>query len=242
MHNESSHLLKMPDSHFLAGQKREGERKRDKAEKVRGLEWQDEEMRANQLELDTEIQKAAMSVSFSYLSIYLPSFSINLSFNSFSLQVQSTPIISIHAYPCMVLPHLQLSLFSSTTWCSSMYRSLRVSDSVSLSSNTCCWRSASLLSDDAESSPPSILLFRPTLPVSLSPSASHTCVHFPDCYFFFLFSFWGEYKCSLGLLPDVSPLFAFHLHLPFFSLDLSMTESCSSNLWVLHCLLPESAS
>lgn len=61
------------------------------------------------------------------------------------------------------------------------YPSLRVPDSVPLSSNTCCRRSASLLSDDAQSSPPSFLSFHATLPVSLS--LTHT--HVLYCMFFF---------------------------------------------------------
>lgn len=121
-------------------------------------------------------------------------------------------IISVHAYPSVVLPHLQLSLFHSTTWCSSMYRSLRVSDSVSLSSNTCCRRSASLLSDDAESSPPSILPFHPTLPVFLSSLSSHTCVRLTDC-FYSKASPDADFSLSSALPADVSCLFAFHLHL-----------------------------
>lgn len=77
-------------------------------------------------------------------------------------------IISFHAYPPVVLAHLQLNL-SSTTWCSSMYRSLRLSDSlsilqhllseISLSPVRWCWEQPSL-----------ILSLRPALPVLLSPS------------------------------------------------------------------------
>lgn len=111
-------------------------------------------------------------------------------------------IIPIFAYLSVVLPHSQLSLFSSTTWSSSPYRSLRVSDSVSLSSNTCCRGSASLLSDGAESSPP-FPSYPPCLPLSLSSPCTHTCI--------FLFLFWGEHKHSLlsiscSLSPLMSPL------------------------------------
>lgn len=88
---------------------------------------------------------------------------------------------------------------------------------VSLSSNTCCRRSASLLSDDAQSSPPSVLAFRPTLPVFLSSPSSHTCMHLTG---FFCFNSQintnGAFSPSPALPADVSPLFVFHLHLPPF--------------------------
>lgn len=231
----------MPDSHFLAGQKRRGERKRDTAEKVRGLEWH-RMKRSGQISWSwTHKYNKLLCQLLSYLSIdFLLSQYIYLSTVSLYKRSSLICVISIHAYPCVVLPQLQLSLFSSTTWCSSMYRSLRVSDSVALSSNTCCWRSASLLSDDAESSPPSILPFRPTLPVFLSPPSSHTFVHFS-----WLFLFWGEHKRSLlSISCSPSQCFPF-VHFPspspplLFSLVLSMTESCPSKLWVLLCLLPQ---
>lgn len=153
--------------------------------------------------------------SLSYLSILywlkLPlSQCIHLSTVSPFFKRKAHSVISIRAYPSVVPPHLELSLFSSTTWCSSMYCSLRVSDSVSLSSNTCCRRSASLPSDDAESSPPSILPFRPTLPAFLSSPSSHTCMYLTDC-FYSEASTNAAFSLSPALLADVSPLFAFYL-------------------------------
>lgn len=114
------------------------------------------------------------------------------------------------------------------------YRSLRVSDSVSLSSNTCCRRSASLLSDDAESSPPSTLL------VFLSPSLLLCHVH--ACMFLAVFIL-SRAQALSSLSGSCSPLqmspllSVFHLHLPSFLLIcLCDKRACPFKLWVLLCL------
>lgn len=88
---------------------------------------------------------------------------------------------------------------------------------VSLSSNTCCRRSASLLSDDAQSSPPSILAFHPTVPF---------LTHTHETGFFLSFLFWDKLNRCL-LSSSSSPRWCVPLFIcfpsppPTFSLDLN---------------------
>lgn len=124
---------------------------------------------------------------FSLLSVYFvwtyAAFSLTL-----SIFTQFLPASTLHSvipvYPslpvCSAASLAAQPPLLNNLVLSSMYRSLRASDSVSLSSNTCCRRSASLLSDDAESSPPlhppSSLSARPSLFSSLPLPHIHACL------------------------------------------------------------------
>lgn len=112
-------------------------------------------------------------------------------------------------------PHSQLSLLSSTSWCSSMYCSCRVSESVS--PPTPAVGDQPLLSDDAQSSPPSILASHPTVPFP-----THTRMKPASFSFFFNSEINSNSAFSLPPLPLADapppPLFALHLHLPPFLL------------------------
>lgn len=81
------------------------------------------------------LQLLVLSTSLSLICpscLDLRSFMLSLSiFQQFLPTIAAHSILSIRAYLSVVLPHLQLSLLSWTSWCSSTYCSRRVSESVS---------------------------------------------------------------------------------------------------------------
>lgn len=138
----------MPVSCFLGEPERKGEEDRgtqressgsrvSKDEEIR-WRWRDQYRSAGAE--DKAKQQAASSsaprtvyFSLSDLSIlsWLMLLYAQFIFQQFLPTIAAHSILSIRAYLPVVLPHLQLSLFSSTSWCSSMYCSRRVSESVS---------------------------------------------------------------------------------------------------------------
>lgn len=152
-----------------------------------------------------------------------------MSLSSVYLGLTCAPIFQqfLNLYNRTALHHFYLSLplcsacltCSSTTWCSSAYRSLPVSDSVSLSPPT----------PAVGDQPPSCqMMLRAALPLSSLPVQSslssslplphiHACVELTEL-FYSKTSTSALFFLSAALPADVSPLFVLHLHLQSFLL------------------------
>lgn len=225
MHNESRVIYSR--CRFLGGQGRQRDAERKFRESDKG--WRDQDRSAGARDKAQQQAHSSLAANnrFSLLSSHLCSLDLSI-FQQFLPTSAVHSLILVHAYLSVVLLHLQLSLFSSKTWCSS----IRIAPSVcltlslsilqhllsgiSLSPVRWCWEQPSL----------SVL---PSLSSSLSLFLFHTYEHFPV---FILRRAQTLSLCrSLPFVhvPSPSPP-------PLFSLDLSMTESCPSKLWVLLCL------
>lgn len=137
MHNESRVIYSRCQLATSWANKSEREGKTEgHGEKVHNLwVWNDEAIRTDQLEDKAKRQ------AFSTPAPRVPHFSLIcphcfdlgsfLSFFFFSAATSAVHSIILQAYLSAVLPHSQPSLFSATTWRSSMFSSHRVSESVS---------------------------------------------------------------------------------------------------------------
>lgn len=249
MHNESRVVYSRCQLAASWANKRERERKTDgHREKVQNLwVWNDEEIRTDQLEDKAKQQAVSSSAPcILYLSLwsvhnvltYAP-FSVFLPFSCFCPQAQCTPSSSklTCLWCCLTC---KLSLFSTTTWCSSMFSSHSVSESVSPPTPAVGDQPLSCQMMLRVALPLSSL-FHPTLPFFPLFPSSHTCMHLtgfpilrsaqmlPSLYFMLSMSM--SPLCSLSISSS-------HL----FSWSVYDRESCPSMLWVMLCLAFTSAS
>ena len=138
MHNESRLIYWRWQSAASWASERGGKGRGRRRESSGSRVWKDEEIRTDQPELRRQTGSLFFGCFYricQFLSLICPSRAdlrpLPLSLSSSQQRTRSSP--SVCPYLCSVLPHLQLSLLPSTTWCSSMYRARpRASDSVLL--------------------------------------------------------------------------------------------------------------